>query len=324
MEHEPKLLDQMKNRMRVLHYSIHTENSYVDWTKRFILFHDKQHPKNMGSAEIERFLEFLAVKQKVAASTQNQALSAILFLFKEVLKIDPGWISTGKRAKRPKKLPVVFSSLEIKLILSHMDGIPWIMAHLLYGAGLRLMECIRLRVKDLDFGQNQIIVRSGKGDKDRRTIFPGIVKEPLKNHLEKVRILHEKDLSDGFGRVYLPYALERKYTNAAVEFAWQYVFPSQNLSKDPRSDIVRRHHVNPQVLQRQVKKAIRKSDIPKQGSCHSLRHSFATHLLESGYDIRTVQELLGHKDVKTTMIYTHVLNKGGRGVISPSDILVRI
>ncbi len=321
MEQKPKLLDQMRNRLRVLHYSIHTETSYLDWVKRFILFHGKRHPESMGSQDIEVFLDYLAVEKQVAASTQNQALSAILFLFKEVLRIDPGWISSSKRAKRPQKIPTVFSHEEIKRIFLHLDGVCWLMGHLLYGAGLRLMECVRLRVKDLDFDHNQIIVRSGKGDKDRRTVFPVIVRDFFTVHLEKIKLMHEKDVADGVGSVYLPHALERKYPGADSEWLWSYVFPSHKLSEDPRSGVVRRHHMDGQALQRKVKKAIRLADIPKQGSCHTLRHSFATHLLEAGYDIRTIQELLGHKDIRTTMVYTHVLNKGGRGVISPSDIL---
>lgn len=321
MNEKPKLLDQMKNRLRVLHYSIHTERSYLDWAKRFILFHDKRHPETMGSDEIEAFLNNLAVEKKVAASTQNQALSAVLFLFKEVLKKDPGWVNTGKRAKRPQKLPVVFSQDEVNRIFLYLDGVYWIMAHLLYGAGLRLMECVRLRVKDIDFDFNQVIVRNGKGGKDRISMLPRVVKEPLKSHLSKVKQLHDKDLAEGYGTVYMPFAFDRKNTAAATDWAWKYVFPSVKLSKDPRSGFFRRHHLNHQSLQRKVKNAIRMADIPKNGSCHSLRHSFATHLLVSGYDIRTIQDLLGHKDLKTTMVYTHVVNKGGSGVISPSDIL---
>ncbi len=321
MDEKPKLLNQMRNRLRVLHYSIHTERSYLDWVKRFIQFHDMRHPGTMGSDEIESFLNNLAVEKQVAASTQNQALSAVLFLFKEVLKQDPGWAGESKRAKRPKKLPVVFSQQEVEAILFHLDGVYWLMAHLLYGAGLRLMECVRLRVKDLDFDRNQINVRDGKGGKDRRSMFPQVLKKPLKNHLESVKQLHDKALAAGHGTVYLPDALEKKYASAASDWAWQYVFPATKLSKDPRSGVIRRHHLNHQRLQRKVKTAIRSAGIPKNGTCHSLRHSFATHLLESGYDIRTIQDLLGHKDVKTTMVYTHILNKGGKGVISPSDIL---
>lgn len=321
MDVKPKLLDQMRAKLRYLHYSIHTEHSYLEWVKQFIQFHDMKHPETMGAAEIEMFLNNLAIEKKVAASTQNQALSAVLFLYKEVLKQDPGWIGKSKRAKRPKKLPVVFSKSEVEKVLSFVDGVYWIMAHLLYGAGLRLMESIRLRVKDLDFELNQIHVRDGKGGKDRLTMFPRMLKEPLRQHLKKVQYLHEKDMKDGYGEVYLPEALERKYPGAAMEWGWQYVFPSAKRSKDPRSGRMRRHHLHHQNLQRRVKKAMCDAGIAKKGSCHSLRHSFATHLLESGYDIRTIQELLGHKDIKTTMVYTHILNSGGQGVISPSDVL---
>jgi len=276
----------------------------------------------MGTRELEQFLTYLAVKGRVASSTQNQALSAILFMYKEVLNIELPWLNDMTRAKRPEKIPVVFSKNEIQKLFANLDGTYWTMAHLLYGAGLRLMECLRLRVKDVDFDMNQITVRDGKGKKDRVTMLPEIVKIHLQQHLDKVRIVHKQDLADGYGEVYLPYALERKYPQASREWGWQYVFPSGNRSRDPRSNKIRRHHINEQSLQRMVKKAIRKSKLIKPGSCHTLRHSFATHLLESGYDIRTVQELLGHKDVRTTMIYTHVLNKGGQGVISPSDQLM--
>lgn len=316
-----KLLDLMQQRMRVLHYSIHTERSYLDWAKRFILFHDKRHPQFMGGREIGMFLEHLAIDLDVASSTQNQALCAILFLYKEVLEIDPGWIQEKKRPKRPRKIPVVFSHDEVKQVFMHLDGVYWIMAHLLYGSGLRLMECVRLRVKDIDFENNQIIVRDGKGNKDRRSILPGVVKKPLETHLEKACQIHEKDLADGNGSVFVPHALNRKYPGVENQWEWAYVFASHRLSKDPVSRVYRRHHIDGQSLQRKIKKAISLAGIRKAGSCHTLRHSFATHLLESGYDIRTIQELLGHKDVKTTMIYTHVLNKGGQGVISPSDML---
>ena len=276
----------------------------------------------MGTQEVEQFLTYLAVNGRVASSTQNQALSAILFMYKEVLKIELPWLSDVTRAKRPEKIPLVFSKNETRKLLANLDGTYWIMAHLLYGAGLRLMECLRLRVKDVDFDMNQITVRDGKGKKDRVTMLPEIVKLHLQQHLEKVKIIHKQDLSEGYGEVYLPYALERKYPRANKEWGWQYVFPSRKRSLDPRSNKIRRHHINEQSLQRTVKKAIRTIKLVKPGSCHTLRHSFATHLLEAGYDIRTVQELLGHKDVRTTMIYTHVLNKGGQGVISPSDQLM--
>lgn len=321
MSKKPKLLELMQRKMQVLHYSIHTEKSYLDWVRRFILFHDKQHPQDMGSQEIAAFLEHLAIELGVAPSTQNQALSAILFLYKEILEIDPGWVPSRKRPKNPRKIPVVFSHDEIKRLFFHLDGVYWIMAHILYGAGLRLMECVRLRVKDIDFGNNQILVRDGKGNKDRRSILPGVIKEALETQLEKNRLIFDKDLADGCGSVYIPNALSRKYPGLENQWEWHYVFPSPKLSKDPVSGIYRRHHIDGQTLQRKVKKAISLAGIPKSGSCHTLRHSFATHLLESGYDIRTIQELLGHKDVKTTMIYTHVLNRGGKGVISPSDML---
>jgi integron integrase len=275
----------------------------------------------MGTQEVEQFLTYLAVNGRVASSTQNQALSAILFMYKEVLRIELPWLNDVTRAKRPEKIPLVFSKNETRKLLANLDGTYWIMAHLLYGAGLRLMECLRLRVKDVDFDMNQITVRDGKGKKDRVTMLPETVKLHLQQHLEKVKIIHKQDLSEGYGEVHLPYALERKYPRANKDWGWQYVFPSRKRSLDPRSNNTRRHHINEQSLQRTVKKAIRRSKLVKPGSCHTLRHSFATHLLEAGYDIRTVQELMGHKDVRTTMIYTHVLNKGGQGVISPSDQL---
>jgi integron integrase len=321
MIEKPRLLDRLRDRIRLKHYSIRTEKAYLDWNRRFILFHNKKHPRTMGTQEVEQFLTYLAVNGRVASSTQNQALSAILFMYKEVLKIELPWLSDVTRAKRPEKIPLVFSKNEIQKLLANLDGTYWIMAHLLYGAGLRLMEYLRLRVKDVDFGMNQLTVRDGKGKKDRVTMLPEIVKLHLQQHLGKVKIIHKQDLSEGYGEVYLPYALERKYPRANKEWGWQYVFPSRKRSLDPRSNKNRRHHVGEQSLQRKIKKAIRTTKLVKPGSCHTFRHSFATHLLESGYDIRTVQELLGHKDVRTTMIYTHVLNKGGQGVISPSDQL---
>ena len=273
----------------------------------------------MGEAEVSKFLSHLAVEGKVSASTQNQALSALLFLYQEVLKQELDWINNVTRAKKPSHLPVVFTKEEAKAVLLRLEGTKWLMASLLYGAGLRLMECLGLRVKDIDFSYNQITVRDGKGGKDRLTMLPGSLKDPLKKHLEKVRILHEQDLKEGFGKVYLPFALAKKYPNAEREFAWQYLFPASNRSIDPRSGTERRHHIYETVLQKAVKAAVRAAGINKPASCHTFRHSFATHLLEDGYDIRTVQELLGHKDVSTTMIYTHVLNKGGKGVRSPLD-----
>jgi integron integrase len=321
MDHKPKLLDQVRYKIRLKHYSIRTEQAYVDWIKRFILFHRKRHPASMGAPEVRAFLSHLAVERHVAASTQCQALSAIVFLYREILERDLGWLEDMERAKKPERLPVVFSRAEVHAVLARLDGQPWLMASLLYGAGLRLMECIRLRVKDVDFGYRQILVRDGKGQKDRVTMLPQMVVEPLRVQLQKVKTLHEQDLAEGFGEVYLPFALERKYPDASREWHWQYVFPSHKRSVDPRTGKERRHHVDEKVLQRAVKKAIRQARITKPGSCHTFRHSFATQLLEAGYDIRTVQELLGHKDVRTTMIYTHVLNQGGKGVRSPLDLM---
>jgi integron integrase len=318
---KPKLLDQVRYAIRTKHYSLRTEESYIQWIRRFILFHNKRHPKDMGAEEVGQFLSDLAVTHHVAASTQNQALSAILFLYQEVLRQEIGWLDEVVRAKKPRKLPVVLTQQEVKAVLKGLSGTVWLMASLLYGSGLRLMECIRLRVKDVDFAYNHLVIRDGKGDKDRVTVLPLNVKAPLQRHLQSVKELHDQDLEEGFGRVYLPYALERKYPNASREWPWQYIFPAAKRSLDPRSGIERRHHVSRLVLQRAVKAAIRKAGITKAASCHTFRHSFATHLLEAGYDIRTVQELLGHRDVNTTMIYTHVLNRGGRGVRSPIDLL---
>lgn len=275
----------------------------------------------MGVKEVEQFLSDLAVNRHVAASTQNQALSAILFLYQEVLRQEIGWLDDVVRAKKPKRLPVILSREEVKAVLNSLSGAKRIMAHLLYGSGLRLMECLRLRVKDVDFSSNHIVVREGKGDKDRVTMLPLNVKSPLRQHLQEVKRIHELDLQGGVASAYLPYALERKYPYANRQWAWQYVFPAAKRSMDPRTGVERRHHVGQLVLQRAVKEAVRKVGISKAASCHTFRHSFATHLLEAGYDIRTVQELLGHRDISTTMIYTHVLNRGGRGVQSPADFL---
>ena len=317
----PKLLEQVRETIRALHYSLRTEETYLRWIKRFILFHGKRHPREMGAQEVQQFLSHLAMAGRVAASTQSQALSAILFLYQQVLKQDIGRIDEVVRAKQPHRVPVVLTQDEVTAVLRHLTGTTWIMATLLYGAGLRLMECIRLRVKDVDFPYNQIVVRDGKGHKDRVTMLPHNVKAPLQQHLHDVHQLHAQDLQAGTGHVYLPYALERKYPNASREWVWQYVFPAAQPSRDPRTGIIRRHHVHKLVLQRAVQAAVRQAGLPKPASCHTFRHSFATHLLEAGYDIRTVQELLGHKDVSTTMIYTHVLNRGGRGVKSPADLL---
>lgn len=310
----------MRGRIRLKHYSLRTEQAYLDWIRRFIRFHGRRHPREMGAAEVGAFLTHLAVEGKVAASTQNQAKSALLFLYRQVLDCELPWLDNVERAKAPKRLPVVLTQTEVQALLTRLRGTHWLLASLLYGAGLRLMEGLRLRVKDVDFKRKEILVRDGKGFKDRVTMLPMALVEPLRAHLERVRELHRRDLAAGLGAVYLPYALERKYPNAACEWIWQYVFPSIKLAVDPRSGETRRHHVQDQALQRAVKQAVRDADLSKPATPHTLRHSFATHLLEGGYDIRTVQELLGHSDVSTTMIYTHVLNKGGRGVVSPLDL----
>lgn len=315
----PKLLDQVRARLRVKHYSIRTERSYVDWIKRSILFHGKRHPKDMGAPELEAFLSHLAVERNVSASTQNQAKSALLFLYREVLGVELAWLENVTQAKAPKRLPVVLTQTEAQQVLLQLDGTLGLMAGLLYGSGLRLMECVRLRVKDVDFECHEIVVLEGKGNKDRVTMLPMSLVDPLKLHLGKVKALHARDVAEGSGEVYLPNALARKYPKAGRNWGWQYVFPSRVLSTDPRSGIVRRHHADEKALQRAMKKAVSEAGIVKPATPHSLRHSFATHLLTNGYDIRTVQELLGHKVVQTTMIYTHVLNKGGRGVVSPLD-----
>lgn len=315
----PKLLDQVRSILRLKHYSIRTEQAYLHWIKRFILFHSKRHPSDMAEPEVTAFLSHLAVDKIVSSSTQTQALSAILFLYRDVLNYPLERLDHIHRAKKSERLPVVFTKDEAQAVLAHLDGSLWLMANLLYGSGLRLMECLRLRVKDLDFHYNQIIVRDGKGSKDRVTVLPSSIKSPLQRHLTRVKALHATDLKEGFGRVYLPNALSRKYPQADREWCWQYVFPSAKRSVDPRTGVVRRHHVNEQSLQRAIGVAVRKADISKPASCHTFRHSFATHLLEDGYDLRTVQELLGHKDVRTTMIYTHVLNRGPRAVKSPLD-----
>lgn len=315
----PKLLDQVRAIIRVKHFSLSTERAYVGWIKRFILFHHKQHPTGMAEPEIRQFISHLAVDARVSASTQTVALSALLFLYRDVLKRDLPYIEHIERAKPSKTLPVVFTRREVQAVLARLDGTHHLIASLLYGSGLRLMEALRLRVKDIDFERGEIVVRQGKGAKDRVTMLPASTLESLQTHLKRVRLLHQADLRAGFGRVELPFALARKYPNAARDWGWQYVFPSVRLSRDPRSGEERRHHLYPDHLQRAVRTAIRRAQINRSGSCHTLRHSFATHLLEDGYDIRTVQELLGHKDVRTTMIYTHVLNRGGRGVRSPLD-----
>jgi integron integrase len=314
-----KLLDQVRDVIRLKHYSYHTEKQYIDWIKRFILFHNKQHPKNLGRSHVEAFLTYLAVEGEVAASTQNQALNALLFLYNTVLESPLDGNINAVRARRPKRLPTVLTKEETHLLLDCLSGTYRLMAQLLYGSGLRVSECVRLRVKDLDTSTKQIVVRCGKGDKDRITILPESLLLSLQAHLRRIKRYHERDLANGLGLVYLPPSLERKYPHAGREWIWQYVFPANRPSIDPRTGIQRRHHLHPSTLQKAVRKAAKLARIPKHITCHSLRHSFATHLLENGYDIRTVQDLLGHKDVRTTMIYTHVLNRGGFAVRSPLD-----
>lgn len=313
------ILDQMRTQIRYLRMSIRTEEAYTQWAKRFILFHHQRPLPELGEAEVRDYLKHLVIDLNVAPATQNQALHAILFLFREVLQIDLPYVGSLEKSRKEPRLPVVFTRDEVKAILAQLNGEKWLMASLLYGSGLRLIECLRLRVKDLDFAQRLITVREGKGKKERLTMLPQNLNEPLQQHLKEIEGLHNLDLRDGFGNVFLPYALERKYPSAGKEWKWQYVFPSANRSVDPRSGIERRHHLHESILQRSVKEAMHKAGIEKLGSCHSFRHSFATHLLEAGYDIRTVQELLGHQDVRTTMVYTHVLQ--GLGVNSPLDKL---
>src|SRR3990167_6308078 len=299
----PKLLDQVRDKLRVKHYSIRTEQTYVDWIKRFIFYHGKRHPKDMEARDVEDFLTHLAVAGRVSASNQNQAKSALLFLYREVLEIRLPWLDNVTQAKAPKRLPVVLTVSEVQSVLSRLSGTHALIASLLYGGGMRLMEAVRLRVKDVDFARREIVIREGKGFKDRVTMLPEAVIAPLKAHFAKVKTLHEEDLAQSFGEVYLPFALDKKYPNAGREWGWQYIFPSRNLSVDPRSGKTRRHHVDEKGAQRAVKQAVPNTDLTKPATPHTLRHSFATHLLQSGYDIRTVQELLGHADVSTTMIY---------------------
>ena len=315
----PKLLDQVRDRIRVKHYSIRTETQYVQWVRRFILFHDKKHPKDMGAPEVEAFLTHLAVEGNVAAATQNQALSALLFLYTEVLAINLPWLNDVTRATRTKRMPVVMTREEVNAVLGRMVGVYGLMARLLYGTGMRLMEGVRLRVKDVDFARREILIRDGKGAKDRVTMLPEAVVLPLQAHLQQRRTLFDDDRQLGKADVYMPDALARKYPGSPTEWGWQYIFPSGSYSIDPRSGSERRHHLDEKLLQRAMKMAVQASGLAKPATPHTLRHSFATHLLEAGYDIRTVQELLGHSNVSTTMIYTHVLNKGGRGVTSPLD-----
>jgi len=310
-------LESVRRCIRVRHYSIRTEKTYIDWIKRFILFHKKKHPDEMGEKEVGDFLTYLACDKNVSAATQNLALNSLVFLYRHVLKKEFGEITNVVRAKKPSRLPVVLTRIEVTRLLTHLHDQQWLMGSLLYGSGLRLMECLRIRIKDVDFSNRAIIVRSGKGNKDRITILPDDLIEPIKAHMALVKLAHQRELEQGFGTVYLPFALARKYSNANKEWAWQYLFPAKKRSKDPRSDVEQRHHYYEKSLQKAVKSAVYKAEINKPASCHTLRHSFATHLLENGYDIRTVQELLGHADIRTTQIYTHILNRGGNAVISP-------
>ena len=316
---QKKLLDQVRDVLRTKHYSYRTEQTYIEWIKRFILFHGKRHPKDMGAQEVQAYITYLATERNIASSTQNQALSAIAFLYKHVLQKDLALAMDLVRPSRPERVPTVLSHQEAMAVLDKMTGVTQLMAKLLYGSGLRITECLRLRVKDLDFGNHQLIVRDGKGEKDRATILPGSLYEDLQAHLQIVKAIHQRDIKEGFGETFLPYALERKYPNALKEFSWQYVFPASVRSVDPLSKRTKRHHLDATVLQRAIRQAAQLAGINKPVTPHTFRHSFATHLLQNGYDIRTVQELLGHKDVKTTMIYTHVLQRGGLAVKSPLD-----
>jgi integron integrase len=317
----PKLMDQLREALRSRHYSTRTEKAYCLWVKRFIYYHGLRHPADMAEEEINVFLTHLAIDDKVSASTQTQALSALLFLYRNVLGREVGALGGLVRARKSNRLPVVMTPDEVKAVLAQLDGEIWLMASLLYGSGLRLMECHRLRVQDLDLFRNEITVRDGKGGKDRVTMLPESLKAPLRGQFKTTKAIHDRDIAAGWGRVALPDALERKYPNAAYEWGWQWVFPQEKRWKDTRTRQQGRHHAHPTLLQRAVKEAARRAGIEKHVGCHTFRHSFATHLLEAGYDIRTIQELLGHRDLSTTMIYTHVLNKGGKGVRSPLDAL---
>lgn len=316
---KPRLRDRLHEAIRRRNYSRQTEKTYWFWMRWFIRHNGLRHPDELGAVEVEAFLSWLATTRNVSAATQNQALSALLFLYKELLGKELPWFKDMVRAKRPVRVPVVLSRAEVQRLLAQLHGPKWLMASLLYGSGLRQIECLQLRVKDIDFAYRQILVRDGKGAKDRVTMLPEQAVQPLQEHLGRVRALHQRDLAAGHGEVSLPFALARKYPGAGREWGWQFVFPSASLSADPESGVLRRHHIFPDTLSRAVREAVRMARIVKRASCHTLRHSFATHLLEGGYDIRTVQELLGHSDVSTTMVYTHVLNKGGRGVRSPLD-----
>ena len=314
-----KLLDQVRDAIRVRHYSYKTEESYLGWVRRYILFHGKRHPRELGSAEVTAFLSDLATRGQVAASTQNQALAALLFLYRHVLELDLPWLNEVVRAKRPQRLPTVLTQEEVRRVLALVDGVPGLMLKLQYGTGMRLMECLRLRIKDLAFARREIVIRDGKGGKDRVTMLPQTLEAALQQHLARVQALHAGDRAAGVAGVWLPDALARKYPNASTQFAWFWLFPSTRLALDPRSGVVRRHHVFEQVPQRALKQAAVTAGVLRPVSSHCLRHSFATYLLENGYDIRTVQELPRHSDVSTTTMYTHVLNRGGRGVRGPMD-----
>ena len=315
-----KLLESVTGELRLLHYSKRTEEAYLNWIKRYIKYHHPRRIEELGEKEITDYLKYLAVDENVAASTQNTALCSILFLYRKVLNKKINELEI-KWSKKPKKLPVVFTKEEVKKTLDNLHGREWLICSLLYGGGLRLIECLRLRVQDIDFVKNQIIIRNGKGSKDRTTMLPKKVKSALRAKIEEVKKQHMKDLSKGEGSVYLPYALEKKYPSAGKEFKWQYIFPSDKLSKDPVSGTIRKHHLDESPIQKALRAAIKKAGIIKAGGCHTLRHSFATHLLENGIDIRSIQELLGHSSLETTMIYTHVINKGPLGIKSPADEL---
>ncbi len=314
-----RLLIQVRDAIRSRHYSLRTEQTYLQWIRRYIYFHNKRHPNDMGKNEITAYLSHLAVERKVAASTQNQALSALLFLYRHVLEVKLDWLEDVVRAKKPEHIPVVLTQKEVRCLIDNIEGVNGLIVRLIYGTGMRKMECLRLRVTDVDFEYHQIHVRNGKGNKDRVTLLPDSIVPDLLSQLERTETLHKKDVQEGYGEVELPYALDRKYPNAGWEWKWQYVFPSTKRSVDPRTGVIRRHHWHDTNVSRAIKQSVHFANITKHVGVHTLRHSFATHLLENGYDIRTVQELLGHKDVSTTMIYTHVLNKGGHGVRSPLD-----
>jgi len=316
---QPKLLPSYRNALRTAHYSPRTEAAYAGWVRRFVRFHQLRHPLDLGERDVAAYLTYLATERRVSASTQQQALSALLFLYREVLRRPLGDLGTMLRARAPARIPVVLTRAEVHRVLEELEGVYRLLGMLLYGAGLRVQEALTLRVKDIDFARGEITVRRGKGAKDRMTVLPDAVRAALAAHLEEVNALHERDLAAGAGRVWLPEALARKYPRAAGEWVWQWVFPASRQFTEPGTGELRRHHLHPSAIQRGMADAVRRAGLSKRASCHTLRHSFATHLLEAGYDIRTVQELLGHRDVSTTMIYTHVLNRGGRGVVSPLD-----